>query len=52
MKIRSVIVLLVWLFTWVLVPVEARWTALWPSLVALVSVFLLDLPLGSRISSR
>lgn len=42
MNKRSIIVLIVWLCTWALVPIDSDWTALWPSLVALVSVFLLN----------
>jgi len=42
MKSRVVIVLLCWMLTWLLVPLEARWVALWPSVVALLAVFLLN----------
>ncbi|QQL44766.1 Na+/H+ antiporter NhaC family protein [Sulfuriroseicoccus oceanibius] len=42
MKRRIAIVSVVWAMTWLLVPLAAGWTALWPSVVALVSVFLLN----------
>ena len=42
LKTRSLIVCIIWLCTWLLVLTDASWKALWPSIVALVSVFLLN----------
>lgn len=42
MKIRSLIVFIVWLCTWLVLLTDASWKALWPSIVALISVFLLN----------
>ncbi len=42
MKVRPVIVFIIWLCSWPLLLLDADWTSLWPSIVALVSVFLLN----------
>ncbi|VGO18474.1 Na+/H+ antiporter NhaC family protein [Pontiella sulfatireligans] len=49
MKVRPLIVLIVWLCTWLVVLTDASWTALWPSVVALVSVFLLNRSLSGLL---
>jgi Na+/H+ antiporter NhaC len=42
MNRRSILVLIVFLSTWLVGLVDAEWIALWPSLVALTAVFLLN----------
>lgn len=42
MNLRPLIIAVVWLCTWPLVWLEAEWVALWPSVAALVAVFLLN----------
>lgn len=42
MRIRKTIVLILWLMTWLLVWMNPDWKALWPSILALFSVFLLN----------
>ncbi|WP_372845298.1 Na+/H+ antiporter NhaC family protein [Pontiella sp.] len=42
LKSRPLIVFVIWLCTWLPVLTDAGWKALWPSFVALVSVFLLN----------
>lgn len=42
MNIRSIIVTIVFLSTWLVGMLDAQWIALWPSVVALITVFLLN----------